>query len=118
MWDRTASMRATFSFAGRGGAPARPPIRCNHPPALAGGGPLYDVGSHRIDACNFLFGRPRRATGLLSNALHSLQVEDSATVLIEYAGGVHAVVDVRWNSRIQRDQFRVIGLDGGVGLDR
>ena len=25
-------------------------------PALAGGGPLYDVGSHRIDACNFLFG--------------------------------------------------------------
>ena len=32
-------------------------------PALAGGGPLYDVGSHRIDACNFLFGRPLRATG-------------------------------------------------------
>jgi predicted dehydrogenase len=85
--------------------------------ALAGGGPLYDVGSHRIDACNFLFGRPRRATGLLSNALHSLQVEDSATVLIEYAGGVHAVVDVRWNSRIQRDQFRVIGVDGEIGLD-
>jgi len=24
--------------------------------------PLYDVGSHRIDACNFLFGRPQRAT--------------------------------------------------------
>ena len=39
-------------------------------PALAGGGPLYDVGSHRIDACNFLFGKPQRATGLLSNALH------------------------------------------------
>ena len=34
-------------------------------PALAGGGPLYDVGSHRIDACNLLFGRPLRATGLL-----------------------------------------------------
>jgi 1,5-anhydro-D-fructose reductase (1,5-anhydro-D-mannitol-forming) len=56
-------------------------------PALAGGGPLYDVGSHRIDACNFLFGKPRRATGMLSNALHELAVEDSATVLIEYAGG-------------------------------
>ncbi|MDQ1469204.1 MAG: hypothetical protein QOJ99_684 [Bryobacterales bacterium] len=34
-------------------------------PALAGGGPLYDTGSHRIDAMNFLFGAPRRATGLL-----------------------------------------------------
>jgi predicted dehydrogenase len=29
--------------------------------ALAGGGPLYDIGSHRIDAFNFLFGRPAHA---------------------------------------------------------
>jgi 1,5-anhydro-D-fructose reductase (1,5-anhydro-D-mannitol-forming) len=86
-------------------------------PALAGGGPLYDVGSHRIDACNYLFGKPVRATGLLSNALHELAVEDSATTLIEYAGGVHAVVDVRWNSRIQRDQFRVVGVEGEISLD-
>ena len=86
-------------------------------PALAGGGPLYDVGSHRIDACNFLFGRPRRATGMLSNALHELEVEDSATALMEYADGVHAVVDVRWNSRIHRDQFRVIGSEGEISLD-
>jgi 1,5-anhydro-D-fructose reductase (1,5-anhydro-D-mannitol-forming) len=86
-------------------------------PALAGGGPLYDVGSHRIDAANFLFGRPLRATGLLSNALHELAVEDSATTLIEYAGGLHAVVDVRWNSRIQRDQFRIIGTEGEISLD-
>jgi 1,5-anhydro-D-fructose reductase (1,5-anhydro-D-mannitol-forming) len=86
-------------------------------PALAGGGPLYDTGSHRIDACNFLFGKPLRATGLLSNALHELAVEDSATTLIEYAGGVHAVVDVRWNSRIQRDQFRIVGVEGEINLD-
>ena len=86
-------------------------------PELAGGGPLYDVGSHRIDACNFLFGKPLRATGLLANALHPLAVEDSATVLVEYAGGVHGVVDVRWNSRINRDQFRVIGSEGEISLD-
>jgi 1,5-anhydro-D-fructose reductase (1,5-anhydro-D-mannitol-forming) len=86
-------------------------------PALAGGGPLYDVGSHRIDACNFLFGKPLRATGLLSNALQAQAVEDSATTLIEYAGGVHAAVDVRWNSRVQRDQFWVIGVEGEISLD-
>ncbi len=86
-------------------------------PALAGGGPLYDVGSHRIDACNYLFGKPLKAMGLLSNTLHELAVEDSATTLIEYAGGVHAVVDVRWNSRIARDQFRVIGTEGEINLD-
>lgn len=85
-------------------------------PALAGGGPLYDVGSHRIDAMNFLFGKPERATGLRSNALHDLKVEDSATVLIGYADGVHAVVDARWNSRIARDEFRIIGTEGALDL--
>lgn len=86
-------------------------------PALSGGGPLYDIASHRIDAMNFLFGKPERARGLLSNAVHRIPVEDSATVLMGYAGGVHAVVDVRWNSRIARDQFRIIGEKGEIGLD-
>jgi predicted dehydrogenase len=86
-------------------------------PALAGGGPLYDIASHRIDTFNFLFGRPARATGLLSNAVHRLQVEDSATTLIDYPEGVRAYVDVRWNSRLDRDQCRVIGTDGEINLD-
>ena len=85
-------------------------------PAMAGGGPLYDVGSHRIDACNFLFGQPVRAMGMRATALHALKVEDSATVLMEYAAGVHGVVDVRWNSRIGRDEFRVAGVEGEIDL--
>jgi 1,5-anhydro-D-fructose reductase (1,5-anhydro-D-mannitol-forming) len=86
-------------------------------PALSGGGPLYDIASHRIDAFHFLFGRPARATGLLSNAVHQLAVEDSATLVIDYPGGVRGIVDVRWNSRVARDQFRVIGTDGEINLD-
>ena len=86
-------------------------------PALSGGGPLYDIASHRIDAMNFLFGKPERATGLLSNAVHSINVEDSATVLMGFHGGVHAVIDVRWNSRVPRDQFHIIGEDGEISLD-
>jgi 1,5-anhydro-D-fructose reductase (1,5-anhydro-D-mannitol-forming) len=86
-------------------------------PALAGGGPLYDIASHRIDAMNFLFGRPERATGILSNAVHRMDVEDSATVVMQFRHGVHGVVDVRWNSRMPRDQFRIIGVDGEMVLD-
>ena len=86
-------------------------------PALSGGGPLYDIASHRIDAMNFLFGKPERAFGLRSNAVHRIEVEDSATVLMGFDGGVHAVVDVRWNSRVLRDQFRIIGEDGEINLD-
>jgi predicted dehydrogenase len=86
-------------------------------PAVSGGGPLYDTGSHRIDALNFLFGRPVKATGMRSNAVHRLAVEDCATVMIEYADGVRGVVDVRWNSHVARDQFRVIATDGEINLD-
>ena len=35
-------------------------------PALAGGGPLFDTASHRIDAMNFLFGKVERACGMRS----------------------------------------------------
>ena len=85
-------------------------------PSQAGGGPLFDVGSHRIDVLNFLFGEPRRVTGQLSNAVQSLDVEDSATVLIDYASKVRGIVDVRWNSHVRRDELRIIGTDGEMDL--
>ncbi|MGA3324123.1 MAG: Gfo/Idh/MocA family oxidoreductase [Terriglobia bacterium] len=85
-------------------------------PALAGGGPLFDIGSHRIDVLNFLFGEPQRVAGQLSNAVHAMAVEDCATVLIEYANKVRGIVDVRWNSRVKKDEFRIIGTDGEMDL--
>lgn len=86
-------------------------------PAQAGGGPLYDVASHRIDAMNFLFGQPKGVTGMLSNTVHKMDVEDSATVVMRYDGGIHGAVDVRWNSHVVRDQFRIIGTEGEMNLD-
>jgi predicted dehydrogenase len=85
-------------------------------PALAGGGPLFDIGSHRIDVLNFLFGEPQRVTGQLSNAVHATAVEDGATVMIEYVNKVRCIVDVRWNSRLKRDELRIIGTDGEMDL--
>lgn len=85
-------------------------------PAMAGGGPLYDIGSHRIDLMNYFFGQPRRVTGQLSNVVHRFEVEDSATVLIEYENAVRAVVDVRWHCREDRDQFRITGTEGSMDL--
>lgn len=85
-------------------------------PAMAGGGPLYDIGSHRIDVLNYLFGTPRRVSGHLSNAVHDWPVEDSATVVIEYEAGVRGVVDVRWHSKVERDEFRIVGTEGEMRL--
>jgi len=85
-------------------------------PARAGGGPLYDVGSHRIDVLNFLLGEPARVTAQFSNAVHTLEVEDCATVLIEYRSKARGIVDVRWNSRVARDELRIVGTNGEMEL--
>jgi 1,5-anhydro-D-fructose reductase (1,5-anhydro-D-mannitol-forming) len=85
-------------------------------PAKAGGGPLYDIASHRIDVLNFLFGEPQRVSAHLSNAVHHYAVEDNATVMIEYAGGVRGIVDVRWHSKVKRDECRIRGTEGEMDL--
>ncbi|MHB8653478.1 MAG: Gfo/Idh/MocA family protein [Terriglobia bacterium] len=85
-------------------------------PAKAGGGPLYDIGCHRIDLLNYVFGQPLEVRALLSNAVHQTAVEDSATVLIKYQQQIHAIVDVRWQSRVTRDEFRIFGVEGEIDL--
>jgi 1,5-anhydro-D-fructose reductase (1,5-anhydro-D-mannitol-forming) len=85
-------------------------------PVKAGGGPLFDIGSHRIDVLNFLFGQPQRVSGHLSNAVHHYAVEDNATVMIDYEDGVRGVVDVRWHSRVKRDECRIRGTEGEMDL--
>ncbi|MGA8185987.1 MAG: Gfo/Idh/MocA family oxidoreductase [Terriglobia bacterium] len=85
-------------------------------PDKAGGGPLYDVASHRIDLFNFIFGQPARVRAQLSNAVNKTPVEDCATVLVEYLNNVRAIVDVRWHSHVDRDEFRIIGTRGELEL--
>jgi 1,5-anhydro-D-fructose reductase (1,5-anhydro-D-mannitol-forming) len=83
---------------------------------MSGGGPLRDIASHRIDLLNLLFGKPLRVSGHLSTLVQPIAVEDNATVLIEYESGVRGMVDVRWHSRVARDEFRIRGTEGEIDL--
>jgi predicted dehydrogenase len=85
-------------------------------PTKAGGGPLFDIASHRIDVLNYLFGKPMRVKGQTSNVVHRYAVEDNATVMIEYEKGVRGVVDVRWHSKVNRDECRIRGTDGEIEM--
>ena len=90
--------------------------------ALSGGGPLMDVGSHRIDLLNYFFGDPKLSGAAVSRQTQQtpgFKVEDNATLTIDYTGAfgpVRAVLDVRWNSHVSRDEFRIIGTDGEIDL--
>ena len=77
---------------------------------------MRDIASHRIDLMNYLFGKPLKVCGFLSTLVQPLQVEDNATVMIEYESGLRGIVDVRWHSRVVRDEFRVRGTDGEIDL--
>lgn len=85
-------------------------------PAIAGGGPLYDIGSHRIDVLNFLFGKPLKVNALFSRTRGRSAVEDSALVSIEYENGMRGVVDVSWLSHERRDECRILGSSGEIRL--
>lgn len=84
--------------------------------AKSAGGPLPDIGSHRIDLMNYFFGDPQRVSAHLSTLVQPFEVEDNATVMIEYASGVRAVIDVRWHARPVRDEFRIRGAEGEIDL--
>jgi 1,5-anhydro-D-fructose reductase (1,5-anhydro-D-mannitol-forming) len=85
-------------------------------PHKAGGGPLRDTASHRIDLMNYLFGEPKEVSAHLSTLVQPVAVEDNATVMIEYASGVRGVIDVRWHARPVRDEFRIRGTEGELDL--
>jgi 1,5-anhydro-D-fructose reductase (1,5-anhydro-D-mannitol-forming) len=63
-----------------------------------------------------LFGRPAAVAAQLSNVVLPGEVEDAATVLVDYEDGVRGIVDARRHSRVARDEFRVIGTDGEIEL--
>jgi predicted dehydrogenase len=83
---------------------------------MAGGGPLYDIGSHRIDLLNYFFGDPTKVTAQLSRVIHNREIEDSATVLVEYPNKLRGIIDVRWHCKQGRDEFRITGTDGVMDL--
>jgi predicted dehydrogenase len=85
-------------------------------PEKSGGGPLPDVGSHRIDVLNFLFGVPESVQCVTGSQVQDYPVEDSATLLMRYRTGMTSVLDVRWNSRIERDELFVAGTEGEADL--
>ena len=46
----------------------------------------------------------------------SMRVEDNATVMIDYVDGMRGIVDVRWHSKVRRDECRIRGTDGEMDL--
>ncbi len=88
-------------------------------PLLGGGGAYMDMGTHCLDLLEMLLGPVRRLTAYMGTLTHGYPVEDSATVLLEFASGAQGVVDANFNIPDEASQnvLEVRGTKGAVYAD-
>ncbi len=96
--------------------------------AMAGGGPLIDLGVHRLDLALWLMGYPRPtwvmgstynpiATAIAKRERKKFDVEDMAVGLIKFANGATLEVEASWAANIREKelmQTRLLGTRGGL----
>lgn len=77
------------------------------------GGCLNLLGVHMFDVVNALLGRPVAATAQLRHLVSPSELEDTAAVLIEYAGGRLGVVTSSYVSA-PSDRIHILGTNGNA----
>lgn len=83
----------------------------------SGGGPLWDMGCHKIDMLIDLVGMPVSASALMSTLTHSYEVEDSCSMIMELENGAHCLASFNWNSKVWSDEFEILGTDGKIVMN-
>jgi predicted dehydrogenase len=96
--------------------------------ALSGGGPLIDLGVHRLDLALWLMGYPRPvwvmgstyapiASALAEQSGYQYDVEDLAVAMIRFANGASLQLEASWATHIQERELmetRLLGTEGGL----
>ena len=96
--------------------------------ALAGGGPLIDLGVHRLDFALWLMGYPKPVhvmggtydalgRALARKARKKFDVEDLAAAMIRFENGAMLVVEASWVANVAETELmetRLFGTRGGL----
>jgi 1,5-anhydro-D-fructose reductase (1,5-anhydro-D-mannitol-forming) len=83
--------------------------------AVAGGGPVYDVGVHCIDTLRYVLGgEPSSVTGTLWPAPTETSTEESAFVTLQFPDGVMASVFCSFTAPYRRVLLEIIGTEGVI----
>ncbi len=83
-------------------------------PEKSGGGPMMDMGCHRIEVFTHLLGSVRRARGSLSNARYKRQVEDTAIATFEFESGAAGVLASSHAPGMSADTLDIFCTEGNV----
>ena len=82
--------------------------------AQSGGGPLMDIGTHRLDLFQALAGPAAKVAGFAARRFIDGDVEDTCSVIIEYRSGVQATFSSLWWVRPGRSDYEVSGTEGRI----
>ena len=81
--------------------------------AVAGGGPVYDIGVHCIDTLRYLLGgEPSGVTGRLFPVPTVSATEESAILAMTFPGGVLASVQCSFTAPFRRVSLEIVGTEG------
>jgi predicted dehydrogenase len=84
---------------------------------LSGGGPMLDFGCHRVEVLLDLFGDATRINGLAANIVFDRKVEDTASALLQFAGGTCAVLCVTHGASEPQDTLHIFGSLGSIHVE-
>ncbi len=83
-------------------------------PAVGGGGYMPDNGSHRLDLLAHLLGEVREISAFVETNYHAIEGDDSAAMLLRFAGRAYATVQFSWNTAARTDELEIGGTKGRV----
>jgi predicted dehydrogenase len=83
----------------------------------AGGGVLWDMGSHRFDLLIGLFGMATEVWAVAETLAHEYQVEDTASVYLKLGNGAQCVSTWQWSSQTWVDHLSIIGTHGKIVME-
>jgi len=80
----------------------------------AGGGPMMDMGCHRIEVFTNILGPVKEAKGFLTNILYEREVEDTAIAHLSFVTGTTAVLTSSHAAFEPQDTLDVFGCKGSI----
>jgi predicted dehydrogenase len=80
----------------------------------AGGGLLYDIGSHMLDMLLFLFGEVKYVSGYSANQTKGFEVQDITTGMLIFEKGVQGSIQFTFNASEEEDELVIVGSEGSI----
>ncbi|GAB5405676.1 MAG: Gfo/Idh/MocA family oxidoreductase [Aureliella sp.] len=81
-----------------------------------GGGPLMDIGSHRLDVFNQLLGEVKTVSASTIDS-DDYEAEQAATVLLNFQNGAHGILQCYFGTVDSPDRLEIIGTEGRITVE-